>query len=515
MYSITGVQNQNPPLLIVLERVRSGQVVLPDFQRNFVWPRDQVIALVQSVLEGYYIGTFLTLESDSKNPQFQFRLFEGVSELDPTVDPIQHPISTLMLDGQQRITALFYAFYEPPIPLKETKHPFRFFVDLEQLIHGNMEDAIQAISVSNKKVVEQYTNLQREGAVLPLHYFKDTNVMGEYLYTQQIRWKKEDIKKINNVVWNILTKQTLQTLTIDRETPAETVVNTFERLNKAGLRLSVFDLATAHLYTKRIYLRNDWQSLKNQLPSDLVNKEFMQAEMALRVAAILNSGDPRTGKLIKSLPKEPKLFSQIWEKTSNGIYKAWQRLKQQYGVLDVSFMPNRSMFVPLAAILGGHEKPFDSSQNLKIDTWFWIAVLEQRYANSADSKSVNDYMSVSKWVERGEKPEFVKKFDLSNVDLTIKDRNEDAALFKAFKCLLIIKKAKDLKTGLIVGVEDNQDDHLFPDSTEALYGNLGNILNLALLTEKTNKEKSNMSPRRRRQQTTSNIRFSVDIRRML
>lgn len=494
MDSITGVQLRTPTLVTVLERVKTGQVVLPDFQRDFVWPRDQVVSLIQSVLEGYFIGTFLMLESDSRRSQFQYRLLEGVKGLDASVDANQHPLLSLVLDGQQRLTALFYAFYEPPIPLKDTRHPFKFYVDLGQLTQGNVSDAVQAISTSNKKLLEEFKNRHKSGEVLPLSYFKDSSRIHRWLYTEQDRWKQADIDKIDRIV-NVLMNQTIQSLNIDRDTPPETVVNTFERLNKAGLKLSVFDLAAAHLYTKRIFLRDRWKSLQSQLPTELTDKDFIQADAALRITAILNDGDPRTGKLINSLPKEPNMFAGIWDKTCLGIAKAWQRLKEQYGVLNASFMPNKSMLVPLAAMLGKHEsKRLNSSANLKIDTWYWVAVFEQRYANSADSKSVNDYVAIGKWIASDEKPEFIKRFELSKLDLMTKDRKEDAALFKAVKCLLLLNKAKDLKTGLFVS-DDFQDDHLFPESTETLHGNLGNILNLALLNETTNKEKSAKSPR--------------------
>jgi uncharacterized protein with ParB-like and HNH nuclease domain len=48
----------NPELLLGLvgEALR-GKVVLPDFQRSFVWSVPDIEELLVSILQGYFIGT--------------------------------------------------------------------------------------------------------------------------------------------------------------------------------------------------------------------------------------------------------------------------------------------------------------------------------------------------------------------------------------------------------------------------------------------------------------------------
>lgn len=55
-------------LLDMVNSARSGEIALPEFQRNFVWSRDDVRDLLTSVLKGYFIGSFLLLEIDSETP---------------------------------------------------------------------------------------------------------------------------------------------------------------------------------------------------------------------------------------------------------------------------------------------------------------------------------------------------------------------------------------------------------------------------------------------------------------
>lgn len=46
----------------LLKEVNDGEVVLPDFQRSFIWEPEDVRELLVSVLGGYFIGSLLLLE---------------------------------------------------------------------------------------------------------------------------------------------------------------------------------------------------------------------------------------------------------------------------------------------------------------------------------------------------------------------------------------------------------------------------------------------------------------------
>ena len=48
----------------------------------------------------------------------------------------------LILDGQQRLTSLFYALHSPDIPLKNTANPYTFFLNLEEISNDNIEDSV-------------------------------------------------------------------------------------------------------------------------------------------------------------------------------------------------------------------------------------------------------------------------------------------------------------------------------------------------------------------------------------
>ena len=65
-------------LLTLIKDSRDGTLVLPQFQRNFVWSRDDITDLLISILEGHFIGTFLLLRTNANDSLFAARALEGI-----------------------------------------------------------------------------------------------------------------------------------------------------------------------------------------------------------------------------------------------------------------------------------------------------------------------------------------------------------------------------------------------------------------------------------------------------
>lgn len=61
----------------------------------------------------------------------------------------------MILDGQQRITSLYYVFYAPPkevVTPKYTSRRYLFFLKLEELERGgNVEDAVFSVNEDDAK----------------------------------------------------------------------------------------------------------------------------------------------------------------------------------------------------------------------------------------------------------------------------------------------------------------------------------------------------------------------------
>jgi uncharacterized protein with ParB-like and HNH nuclease domain len=74
--------NANPEnLLSIIRDSYDGKVVIPEFQRSFVWAREDIEELLVSILQGYFIGTFLMLDTDADKSLFPYRAVEGLEQV--------------------------------------------------------------------------------------------------------------------------------------------------------------------------------------------------------------------------------------------------------------------------------------------------------------------------------------------------------------------------------------------------------------------------------------------------
>lgn len=147
-------EDTNPrSLKELLSEIHTGTAVLPDFQRDFVWEPSATQELITSVANNYPAGSILRVRD--KGQAFAAREFEGA----PPIKGRQYTF--LVLDGQQRLTSLYQAFYGTG------EH--RYYIDLKKLIDGtDFEEAIFHVKASTKWVKEhEQFEIQAKELILP------------------------------------------------------------------------------------------------------------------------------------------------------------------------------------------------------------------------------------------------------------------------------------------------------------------------------------------------------------
>src|SRR2546426_11916226 len=79
----------------ILDQIDLGSMALPEFQRGYVWNRDQVRGLMHSLYKKHPVGSLLVwvTKTESANARGDGTLAPGSVKL--------------LLDGQQRITSLY------------------------------------------------------------------------------------------------------------------------------------------------------------------------------------------------------------------------------------------------------------------------------------------------------------------------------------------------------------------------------------------------------------------------
>jgi len=503
------------PILSLVQRAQRKEIALPQFQRNFVWPRDDVADLVLSVLKGYFIGTFLFLDVDKEHLPFAVRAIAGVRG-----DPEDIKPDMLILDGQQRLTSLHYVLSAPDEPLKNTSYPYRFFLDLRKLLDGNDDGLVFSLRFDQ---CEEYAT--REGQfqkwVLPFtevpRWTEWKDAYEDWLFDRDRddheRYRRERRQTWNKVLDDFVKFQVpiikIPKVKDDDADAVAEVCAIFEKLNSTGVALSVYDLLTARLYKYGIDLHSLWKTAIEDNPK---LKEFSGGEpdsygvLLLRTIALLRRQEVKSKALINLNQQD---FVDDWNRAVAAMEKALERLvavhRDGFGVFDTAWQPYTTLAPVLAASLDTAEKNRAEEHAYRdIKCWYWGAVFLQRYAGSVETRTYRDAMDL---LRRQTEPDFVPEIfgDIrrnltDNTQFSLKEVARVNSVYRAVMNLIAINGAKDFQNNDGVTFHDMEDHHIFPRAfLRDTYGytsgeKVNTILNRTLICASTNRRISRMMP---------------------
>jgi hypothetical protein len=233
------------PLRHLLDMVHHRVMALPDFQRDFVWDPYATDELIESIISNFPAGSLLRIKNGHQL-LFQPRAIEGAPPLDEGVAP-----AYLILDGQQRLTSLYQAFYGAG------EH--RYFLNLQLLEKGgDLEDSAFYMRADDGE--RQYGTIkqQAETMVFPLKLLFGT-VGGYSAWTNQVLRARggeataildlqERLGKLHDRWIDPIEQYEFPMVTLNEDTSGPAVCMIFETLNRTGIKLGVFDLLTARFW---------------------------------------------------------------------------------------------------------------------------------------------------------------------------------------------------------------------------------------------------------------------------
>src|SRR5690554_1311145 len=123
-------------LTTLIGRLREGRYVIPDFQREFEWKPWDIRELLRSIFLDYYIGSLLLWKGKTEN--FAALACEPLYGFTGKADP-----SHIVLDGQQRLTALYYAFLAPDVPAPSRQNRFLYFIRVDLFMEEAYDQAFE------------------------------------------------------------------------------------------------------------------------------------------------------------------------------------------------------------------------------------------------------------------------------------------------------------------------------------------------------------------------------------
>ena len=120
------VEVENPgtkEISSLMGNVTDGSYVIPYFQRGFEWEPSMVSELFESILQNYYTGLLLFWDLDDENANAEH--WDPVWGATANDEP-----EKAILDGQQRLSSLYYAIHNPEQKFPNRESYYVFYVDL-------------------------------------------------------------------------------------------------------------------------------------------------------------------------------------------------------------------------------------------------------------------------------------------------------------------------------------------------------------------------------------------------
>jgi len=523
----------------LISHLKEGRFVIPDFQREFEWRPWDINSLMRSIFLDYYIGSLLLWRG--KEESFDALSCEIIYGFDNEAGHHRWNYGRsnpahIVLDGQQRLTALYYAFVAPNVPLPHRANRAVYFVHVDKFMDEQYDTAFEYDWLSNRiKKLMANPEIQYAEHIFPLSV---VGAGGWELYSwvqgYENYWKtvaaeaktNGDMAKMELAVRHaananvfgehlkgITEQYQIAYIELDRDIAVDKVCDIFTQINSKGIRLDVFDLINALLKPKGLQLKLMWRAAAPRL--EFVETEKMNVYV-LQVMSILRQSYCSPKYLYYLLPGQEKPvrtadrqikkeiliadtdeFKNKWNRAITALEKAINLLKHphEFGVTSSQYLQYVSILPVFAALQDAcNELPPNQRLNAqrKIRHWYWASVFINRYSGSIESTSARDFIDLKAWmVDDDSSPSLLKEFQerFKSLDLR-KETKKGTSVYNGIFNLLVLQGARDWITGNVPQHGDLDDHHIVPVSraVNTLKDiNVHTILNRTPLTAETNR----------------------------
>ncbi len=474
------LQPQNVPMKYdhLFSDIERGLIKIPKFQRDFVWTTEQTASLLDSMIRGYPIGTFIFWKTRQ-----EMRHYRDIGNIKLRETP-RGDAAHYVLDGQQRITSLFAVRKGVRVTKEGEEIDYtKVCIDLsqdpesdERIVVAEPPDGRPHITI-NELLNSNWGNLVKR---FPEHVDR----LGEY--------------------HKRLTAYDFSTIVID-DYPLDVACDVFTRINTGGTQLTLFEIMVAKTYDPErdfdLAREYDWLVDNKGAEKDLEDAgyETIPTSTVLQCIAAYVSRQLRRRDILRLDKTE---FIESWPAVKDGIFTAVDYFRNQLLIPVSRLLPYPALLVPFTYffIRNGGQPP-TARQNQLLVQYFWWASLSQRFSSAVESKLAQDLERMD-LILAGEAPNYKGE----EIDVTIDGLRErwfstGDAFCKAILCLYAYEVPKSFASNGMVRLDNSwlkvafskNYHHFFPKAylrRQGVDDALANsILNITLVDDYLNKRK--------------------------
>jgi hypothetical protein len=343
----------------ILDHIDSGHIALPEFQRGYVWNRDQVRGLFDSLYRHHPVGGLLVWTTESKTAQHR-----GNS-------PLAAGVVKLLLDGQQRMTSLYGVVRGKPPKFFDGN--VQTFTRLQFHLETETFAFYQPVRMQDDPLWIDITELMKKG----------TAGLGEFvklLYAQpSLAAKMGDyLGRLSHLLGVTDVDLHVEEVTGADKT-LDVVVDIFNRVNSGGTKLSKGDLALAKICA-------DWPEARDTMKTKL--KEWVKAGYHFNLDWLLRS----VNTVLTGEAKFQFLHDRSASEIQDGFKRAIKHIDTSLNLIsgrlgldhDQVFLGRFGVPV-MVRYLDRRVGPMNEKERDKLLFWFVQAGMWGRFSGSTES----------------------------------------------------------------------------------------------------------------------------------
>lgn len=419
---------QSKPFSLIMSDIEFGRIKIPQFQRDFVWTKAESARLLDSILKGYPIGTFILWDTNEK-----LRVVRNIGGIElPETPPGQ--FTSLVLDGQQRLTSLYAAVKGATIEREGRRESFEdIWVDLLADPAGD-EPLVLSERPDGR---EPWTTIRLRDLI-----DADLSVITQYPMVHFPRLQ----------AYATTMKTYLFSVVQVQNAPIEVATEIFTRLNVGGKRLSTFEIMVAKTFdqSREFDLAERYGALVRRLM--VVDYGTLPHAVILQTVGAIQSRALKS-KDILALPRDG--FIDAWPVAVDGIERAVDYFKTYFRIPVSQLLPYAHLIVPFAYFFAHHrDPPLDHRKELLQD-FFWRVTLTWNYSHSVESRLEADIKRIDQ-ILLGQQPVYEASVDASpNAVAKHGGFRAGSAWIKGILCLLAYHQPKSFGNNALVKISND------------------------------------------------------------